>query len=88
MIKKIGETRNYLLEKLKSEKFKITCRFLNHFQNFLILASTVTDSVSSSACTSLVCVPVSVTSSTVGRKICATTAGIKNCKSIIKKNKK
>ena len=66
----------------------MTCRFLNHFQNFLILASTVIDSVSSSACASLVCVSVSVRSSTVGRKICATTAGIKNCKSIIKKNKK
>ena len=37
---------------------------------------------------SLVCVPVGITSSPVGIKICAITAGIKKYKSIIKKKKK
>ena len=54
----------------------------------LILVSTVTDCVSISALASLVCVPVGITSSAVGIKICAITAGIKNYKSIIKKKKK
>ena len=36
----------------------------------------------------LVCVPVSITSSAVGIKVCAITAGIKKYKSIIKKKKK
>ena len=54
----------------------------------LILVSTVTGCVSISAFLSLVCVPMGIASSAVGIKICAVTAGIKNYKSIIKKNKK
>ena len=34
------------------------------------------------------CVPVGITSSWIGLKICAITAGIKNYKSMIKKKKK
>ena len=41
-----------------------------------------------SAFASFVCVPVGITSSAVGLKISAITAGIKNDKSIIKKKKK
>ena len=37
---------------------------------------------------SLVAIPVGITSSAVGIKICAIMAGIKKCKSIIKKKKK
>ena len=37
---------------------------------------------------SLVCVPIGITSSTVGLKLCAITAGIKKYKSIIKKKNK
>ena len=44
--------------------------------------------VSISTFTSLVCVPVDITSSAVGIKICATTAGIKKYQSIIKKKMK
>ena len=51
-------------------------------------ASTVTGCISKSAITSLVAVPVSVASSTVGLKICGITASIKKYKSIIKKKKK
>ena len=70
-----------------SEKHKNTCKYLNYVEHLLILASTVTGCVSISAFTSLVAVPVGITSSTVGLKICAFTAGIKKYKSIIKKKK-
>ena len=54
----------------------------------LVLASTITGCVSISAFASLVCVPIGITSSAIGIKICANTAGIKKYKSIIKKKKK
>ena len=53
----------------------------------LISVSTVTDSISASAFALLVCVPVGITSSAVGIKIRAITAGIKKYKSIVNKNK-
>ena len=53
----------------------------------LILASTVTGYVSISVFTSLILVPVGITSSVAGLKICAITAGIKKYKSVIKKKK-
>ena len=53
-----------------------------------ILISTITGCVLIAAFASLVCVPVGITSSAVGIKICAITTGIKKHKSIIKKNKK
>ena len=70
------------------KNIKKTCKYLNYVEQLLILASTVTDCVSISAFTSLVCVPVSITSPTVGVKFCAITARIKKYKSIIKKKKK
>ena len=54
----------------------------------LNLISTITGCVWISPHDSLVFVPVAITSSTVGIKICAITAGIKKYKSIIKKKKK
>ena len=68
-----------------SEKYKKTCKFLNYVQWLLILVSAVTSCVSISAFDSLVCVLVGITSSAVG--ICAITAGIKKCQSIIKRKK-
>ena len=53
----------------------------------LILASIVAHCVKISVFASLVCIPVGITSSTVGLKICAITTGIKMYKSIIKNNK-
>ena len=44
--------------------------------------------VSIFAFASLVCVPVGITSSAVGLKICAINAGIKKYKSIIKKRRR
>ena len=92
-LKKIDETRNYLLEEinlydLMREKYKKTCKYLNYVEHLLILALTSTSCVSVSTFASLVCVPVGITSSAVGIKICAITAGIKKYKSIIKKKKK
>ena len=54
----------------------------------LILVSTFTGFISFSAFASLVFVPAGITSSAVGIKISAITAGIKKFKSIIKKKKK
>ena len=51
----------------------------------LILASKIISCVSISAFASLFCVPVAITSSAVGIKICAINAEIKKCKLIIKK---
>ena len=71
-----------------SEKYQKKCKYLNYVEHLLILVSTVTGCVSSSAFDSLVCVPVGITSSSVGIKICAITAGIKKYKSITKEKKK
>ena len=92
-LKKIDETRNYLLDEinhkdLMSEKYKKTCKYLNYVENLLILASTIAGCVSIYAFASLVCVPAGITSSAIGIKICAIIAGIKKYKSIVKKKKK
>ena len=71
-----------------SEKYKKTCKYLNYVEHLLILVSTIICCVSISAFASLVCVPVGITSSAVGTKICAVTAGIKKYKSIKKKIRK
>ena len=60
---------------------------LNYVKHMLILALTVIGCVSISAFASLVFVPVGITDSAVGTKICAITARIKKYKSIIKKKK-
>ena len=92
-LKKIDKTKNYLLEdinhnNLMSEKYKKTCNYLIYGEHLFILASTITSCVSISAFASLVCVPFGITSSALGIKLYAITAGIKKYKSIIKKKKK
>ena len=69
-----------------SKKQKKISANLNHIENFLILGSTITGCVSISA--SLAGISIGIRRSAIGLKICAITAGIKNYKSIIKKNKK
>ena len=93
ILRKIDETRNYLLDGIKhndlmSKRYKKAYKYLNYVENLLILASTVTGCVSVSAFASSVCVPVGITIFTVGINICAIVAGIKNHKSIIRKKKK
>ena len=85
-LKKIDEKK--LLEEIKhnyliSEKYKKTCKYLNYVKHLLILASIVTGCVSISVFDSLVCIPVGITNSAVGIKICVNTAGMKIYKSII-----
>ena len=61
---------------------------LHYIQVSLILISTITGCVSISAFASLVDIPVGISSSVVGLKMCVITAAIKKYKSIIKKKEK
>ena len=78
-LRKNDETSNYLLDEIKhnylmSEKYKKTSKYLNYVEKLLILASAVTGCVSIFAFSSLIYVPVGITSSAVGINICAVTA--------------
>ena len=90
---KTDETRNFLLDEIKrndsmSENYKNTCKYLNYVEQLLILVSTVTGCFSIFTFTSLVVIPVGITSSAVEKKIYATITRIKKHKSIIKNKKK
>ena len=92
-LKNIDETRNYFVKEIEqnelmSRKQKKICKTLNYIEHFLILASTITGCISISSFASLLGIPIGITSSAIGLKICAITAGIKKYKSIIKKKKK
>ena len=71
-----------------SKKHKKFFTTLNYIEHFLMLGSTITGYVSISAFASLVSIPIAITSSATGLKICAITAAIKKYKSMIKKTKK
>ena len=71
-----------------SKKHKRVCRFSDYIDHLLIVISTITGCVSTSAFASLVAFPIGITSSSIRLKICAKTAAIKKYKSIIKKKKK
>ena len=93
ILNKIHETRNYFLEEIEqnelmSKKHEKVCTTLNYIEHLLMLASPITGCISISAFVSLLCIPIGITSSSIGLKICAIAAGIKECKSIIKKKKK
>ena len=86
----MNEIRNYLTEEinrneLMSKKHKKVCRVLNYIDHTLIVIPTITGCISISAFASLVGIPMGITSSAIGLKICVITAGIKKYKSIIKK---
>ena len=92
-LKIIDEARNHFLKEIEqnalmSEKHKKVCTTLNYIEHFLILAFTISGCISISDFVSLLGIPIGITSSAIGLKICATTAGIKKYKSIIKKKKK
>ena len=59
----------------------------NYIEHFLILASSVTACISTSAFASLLGILIGIANSAIGLKICATAAGIKKYKSTIKKTK-
>ena len=91
-LKTIDATRNCLIQginrdELTSKKHKNVCATLNYIENFLILASTTTGCISVSPFASLIGIPIGITSSAIGSKICAIAAGIKKYKSIITKQK-
>ena len=92
-LKNIDETRNYSIQEtnryeLVSKKHQIFRATLNYIERSLILAFAVTGYVSISAFSFLLGIPIGITSSAIGLKLCAITAGIKKYKSIIKKKKK
>ena len=76
-----------------SKKHKKVFTNLNYIEHFLILASTVTKCtvtkcISISAFASLLGILIGITSSAIGLRICAISAGIKTYKLIIKKKEK
>ena len=58
-----------------SKKNKKVCTTLNYIEHFLILASTITGCTSIPDFSSLVGIPIGITSFAIGLKICAITAG-------------
>ena len=68
---------------MKSRKHKKFCTTLNYIEHFLILTSIVTECISISALASLPSIPIGITSSEIGLKISAITAGIKKYRSMI-----
>ena len=56
---------------------KINCRVLNYIDHLLIEISTITECVSISAFASSVSIPIGITSSDIGLRICVITAEIK-----------
>ena len=92
-LKNIDKTRNHFLGEIKqnelmSKKQKKVGTIVNYIYHFLILASTITGCISISVVSSLIGIPIGITSSPTGLKICTITAGIKKYKSIIKKKTK
>ena len=92
-LKNRDETRNYFIEeinqnKLICKKHKKISKTLNYIENLLSLPSTITGCVSICPSASLVGIPVGISSSAVGIKICVITAGSKKLKPIIIKKVK
>ena len=85
----IDETRKYLIEEInQNELISKKYRVLNYIEHLLILISIVSGCVSISAFASSVDIPIGITSSAIGLKICVVIiAGIKKYKSMIKKKK-
>ena len=68
-------------------KHKNVCKTLDYVEHLLILASTAARYISISDFTSLLGIPIVITSSAIGLKIYAIALGIKKYKSMIKKKK-
>ena len=71
-----------------SKDHNIVCRVSNYIDHLLIVISTITGCISSSTFASLASIPIGITGSIIGLKICEITAGIKKYKSVTKKKKK
>ena len=80
-MKKIYEIPNYLIEEINqneliSKKHKNIYRVLNYIDYLLIVTSTITGCVSISAFAFLIGIPIGITISAFGLKLCAITAVI------------
>ena len=62
---------------LMSKKRKKVGANLNYIEHFFILASTITESISISAFTSFLGIPIGITSLATGLKICAKATELK-----------
>ena len=71
-----------------SRKHKKVYITLNYFEHFFILTSAFNGCISISSFAFLLGIPLGITRSAIGLKICATAGGIIKYKSIIKKKKK
>ena len=92
-LKNIDNTRNYFIEEINRneliiKKHKKVCATLDYIEHFFILGSANNGCISISAFSSLVGIPVGISSSAIGLINCAVTAWIKKYKSIIKKKRK
>ena len=79
----IDKIRNNIVEEIEqielmSRKHKKVCTSWNYIEHFLILTFTVSECIFISAFISLVGIPIEITNSAIGLKICAITAGIKS----------
>ena len=88
-LKNIEEIKNYLIKEidqkeLMSIKQKENCATLNYIKDFLVIFSAMTRCISIADFASLLGIPIGITSSEIGLKICPKTVGIKKYKSIIK----
>ena len=78
-LRNIGETSNYFFEEIEqnelmSRKHKKVCTTRNYIEHFLILASTINRCISISTFAPLLRIPIGITSSAIGLKICAIAA--------------
>ena len=71
-----------------TKKHEKVCRVLIYIDHSLLVISTISGCVSISAFASLFGISKRITSSVIELKVCTITAGIKKCKSMIKKKKK
>ena len=74
-LKNIDETRNYVTEKNNrnesmSKNHKKVCTNQNYIKHFLILDNTTTGCASISSFVSLVGIPIGITTSATGLKVC------------------
>ena len=92
-LRKIDERRNYFLEKIQQNELmsrnnnKVSTA-LNYIQHFFGLASAITGCISFYGFPSLLGIPIGITGSDIGLKICAIAAGFKKYKSTNKRNRK
>ena len=74
-LKNIDERINYFLEDMNLMSKKV-CTSLNYIKHFLLLASAITEWISTSPFTPLIVIPIVIASSATVLKIWARAAGI------------